>query len=1577
MYRMTRWFNVVFILALLLGLTPAAGNTPATRVAAAPAPPHLTDFQNPSGPTPAQLAATLAPAAPDAWLPNAGNPGTLDISFRSGGGADDVVNAIAVQPDGQILIVGHFTKYDYDTATRNGIARVSANGLLDLTFEPGAGAKLDYPGAAEVRALALQPDGKIIIIGHFVFYDGIARSGIARLNTDGSLDTTFDTGNMFSIGLQALALQPDGKIIVGGEFYVNQGGVVYQGLARLNADGSLDTTFVSVSVGDRAVKALALQPDGKILIGGGFQTYNGTPRNFIARVNADGSLDTTFGPGSGADNYVSALALQPDGKILIAGNFSTYNGTPRKGIARLNANGSLDTLFNPGTGADFAVNALALQPDGKILIAGDFTTYNGTPRNHIARISAYGALDVTFDPGDGALVSFEIKSLALQLDGKVLVGGDFNVYDNTPRSNLARVNADGSLDTAFLSGGGAGPIGTAQHVAGLAVQPDGKILIAGNFSTYNGVERSGGLARLNTDGSLDTTFAPTSTLATLKTVVLQPDGKILIAGQFFNYNGVPRNGMARLNADGTLDPTFVPGNGFNILALALQPDGKIVAAGTGIVGGGYYLISRFNADGTLDSSFDPSAWAVPDSGGTSGSAYALAIQPDGKIILGGYLLLDDGGPGGGVIYYILRLNPDGSRDATFGAGVFSFEEGNSGDGIYALALQPDGKIIAGGEFDININNHPTTYSSLVRYGPHGDEDPTFQHEKYANNETFGVGALALQPDGKIVVAGNFETFHGVPRHGIARLNPNGSVDTRFDPGSGTTTGGNVSSVLALQPDGKILVGGSLIVYNGISRNRVARLLGSNKIVTPASNVPYGSVVTYTILVDGPLTQTEPLLVFTDTLPVEVDFVQWIEQPAGATVVDDVIHWSGPLAAQDVLTFTFQAQHVGGMGDVVINTAEWSGEILGQHTATADFMVEPPPPLSIAKTAVDLNGAPLHTGDQIRYTVIVTNTTDTAMTGLRITDTLPSGVTFAAAAPGGYSGPNPLVWNVGNLGAHASWTAQITVTVDSGVASIGGNYAQVVSDQDGPRQVGPIYPPGGGDVEPPASGLAIAKTAEELTAPPLLVGDRILYTLRVTNTTTGTLTNLVVTDTLPAGVAFFEVPKGPSRPFTRDGQQVVWTRASLAAGASLTLQVISKATGATPIAANCAAATSAESSTPVTACANVPDANVYEALELLKDAVDLNGAPLLVNDIIRYTIHVTNTHAAVTMTHVVVTDTLPAGTVMVSATHTYTEAGGTLWWQVGSLAPGASWTAIVDQRVDGTVNPIAGNNAAVWSDQQDWQDTGDVYPPDPVIQTALKISKTAVEQSASPLLLNDRILYTIRVTNTTTGTLTNLVVTDTLPAGVTFFEVPKGPSRPFTRDGQQVVWTRASLAAGASLTLQVIGKVDGSANPIGENRVTATCAEEAVPAAAGAQVPGDGVHEPGLVISGTVGGGGMARQGRAPAAVVGVGDLFTYTLTATNSNPALTLHNLVVTVTLPSGAELVNATPPASLLLPSLRWTQPTLVPGASWQAQIVVRQTGAALGAMQMEAASDEQSPITITIAPPGGYRVYLPLVLR
>jgi uncharacterized delta-60 repeat protein len=729
----------------------------------------------------------------------AGQDGAVDPTFQSGSGLNSTVYAIALQADGKILIGGNFITYN--ATARSRVARLNADGSLDTSFNPGTGAN------NILRAIALQPDGKILIGGNFTTYNGVGRNRIARLNADGSLDTTFlNTGTGANSTVYAIAVQADGKVLIGGVF-TGYNGTARNSIARLNADGSLDTNFLNTGMGANSgsVNAVALQPDGKILIAGVFTSYNGVGRNRVARLNADGSLDTSFNPGTGANSAVYAVALQPDGKIFIGGFFSSYNGTSRDAIARLNADGSVDTTFlNTATAADNGtVYAIALQADGKVLIAGFFTS-------NIIRLNADGFVDTSFNPGTGA--NGGLNAIALQADGKVLIGGVFTSYNGTARNRFARLSGNGSLDTNFLN---TSTGADNDSVNAIALQPDGKILIGGFFTGYNGTTRNS-IARLNGNGSLDTSFLNTGMGAnsTVNAIALQPDGKVLIGGFFTSYNGVGRSRIARLNADGSLDTNFLnTGTGANgsVLAIAVQPDGKVLLGGffTTYNGTARNSIARLNLDGSLDTSF-----LNTGTGTDNGSVLAIALQADGKVLIGGGFT----GYNGVGRSRIARLNADGSVDTTFlntGTGA--------NNGVNTIALQPDGKVLIGGFF--------TTYNgvgrdAITRLNADGSLDTNFLNTGTGANS--GVLAIAVQPDGKVLLGGGFLTYNGIGRNYIARLSADGSLDTGFNPGAGAND--NVLTI-ALQADGKVLIGGNFTSVDTYTRDRIARLENTVKVAS--------------------------------------------------------------------------------------------------------------------------------------------------------------------------------------------------------------------------------------------------------------------------------------------------------------------------------------------------------------------------------------------------------------------------------------------------------------------------------------------------------------------------------------------------------------------------------------------------------------------------------------------------------------------------------------------------------------------------------------------------------------------------
>ena len=302
-------------------------------------------------------------------------------------GANSTVYGVAVQNDGMSVIGGDFTAFDTQPLHR--IARLDTNGFPDLTFDPGDGAN-DF-----IAAVALDANGKILIGGGFTSFNGRSRFHIARLNSSGSLDTTFNSGFGTDGTVWSIAQQSDGKIIIGGEFTaVNATNRSH--VARLNTDGSLDATFNPGTGPNDDIFAVAVDGNGKILIGGQFTSVNGTPRHHLARLNADGTLDTSFDSNVGTDDNVYAIAIQPDNKILVGGSFGLYNFVSQSGLVRLNTNGSTDTTFDVGSGCDGTVYAIAVLPSTNAIIGGNFTSYNGTPRAGVARLLVDGALDTSF-----------------------------------------------------------------------------------------------------------------------------------------------------------------------------------------------------------------------------------------------------------------------------------------------------------------------------------------------------------------------------------------------------------------------------------------------------------------------------------------------------------------------------------------------------------------------------------------------------------------------------------------------------------------------------------------------------------------------------------------------------------------------------------------------------------------------------------------------------------------------------------------------------------------------------------------------------------------------------------------------------------------------------------------------------------------------------------------------------------------------------------------------------------------------------------------------------------------------------
>jgi uncharacterized delta-60 repeat protein len=748
---------------------------------------------------------------------------TSDVGYAAGDGLNGNLVGLCLQADGKILAGGAFTAYRGVAVTR--IVRLNPDFSIDASFAATVGANNN------VNCLVEQPDGKIIAGGAFTLYNGVSRSRINRLTASGSNDATFTPGTGANSTISAIALQPDGKILIGGAF-TSYNGTAINRIARLNTNGTIDTSFHVGTGAAATVNTIALQADGKILIGGTFTSYNGSTANRIIRLNTDGSADATFTPGTAASSTVNFIKVQTDGQILISGAFATYNGTSRSRIARLNTDGTLETAFNPGTGANSTVNCIAIQADGKLIISGNFTTFNGTSRVRIARLTAMGALDATFNPGTGADAS--IVACVIQPDSMIVTGGNFTLYSGSPSLHINRIGITGALDLV-TSVTGANNI-----VYSTALQPDGKILVGGTFLFYNNTSCNR-LTRVNTDGSIDPGFnAGAGANNVVFSFVLQPDGKIITGGSFTSISGAARNRIARLLPTGGNDASFVPGTGANniIYSTALQSDGSILIGGafTSYAGTSIARIARLTSSGTLDATFNPGT-------GANSNVYVIKVQPDGKILVGGSFTTFNGVTQNRLV----RLDASGAVDPTFTVGT-----GFSSGYVRDIIVQPDGKILVCGQF---TSYNGTSMRHLLRLNANGTLDNTFATGTNLATSAY-VQSMSLQADGKVIAVGSFTAYGGTTRNNIARLNADGTLDASVN----TSLGANyLINTNVLQPDGYVVIGGQFTAYGGVGRNRLARVImlsginitataAANGSITPAgtTNFVSGSNQVYTI-----------------------------------------------------------------------------------------------------------------------------------------------------------------------------------------------------------------------------------------------------------------------------------------------------------------------------------------------------------------------------------------------------------------------------------------------------------------------------------------------------------------------------------------------------------------------------------------------------------------------------------------------------------------------------------------------------------------------------------------------------------
>ena len=859
--------------------------------------------------------------------------GNVDYSFSGNiSTRNGYVNKLYVLNDDSIILCGTFSVFN--GTDRYKLYKLYSDGTEDVSFNDSVGGM--FISATIINAISVDINDKIVIGGDFGTLNGNPRNYICRLNSDGTEDTDFydNLGDAFTDIVHSVHCYKN-YILIGGSFTTFNNNTRNQ-LVRLNLDGTEDNIFVNnyvLSTTDGYINNIKTQIDDKIIITivdnineyvydyvDGYFEING-----IQRFNMDGSNDDTFNSkiGSSADDNIYTLELQEDGKILLGGSFNSFDGNTKTHLVRINYNGALDTSKEYikhngnnisenivlGTNDNYDLilktnntNRLQLTNDGKYI----FNTLTGSISD-LLYISATGSIGRTSSVdfiGSGLSSSYIIQG-GNTLNTDVVIGTldnkSFNIVTNGNNSLVISKNGDvsipklissstdiviasttGSLSKTssatflktglsgsyFINGGNvfgtSAVIGTKNlqelsfkmndkvlfnidktnnynfynntritfpNIIGsgfdsivrtIEILDDDSILIGGEFTTYNNFSHTG-IIKLNSSGIEDVNFnnnVGNDFSRTINTIKKQTDGKLLLGGSFINFNGHTASNLVRLNSDGTLDTVFNNnlGASFNryIQCVSIQSDNKI------LVGGGYRrfnnatcsYITRLNSDGTRDNSFDPRLVGLNFF--SSNIINSILLDTDDNIILGGHFTNFDGLIGDRNNIVILNL--DGTENTSF----YSILGTAFNSDIIDMKLLSNGSIIVVGSFTV-FNGNDRKY--IVKLYSDGTEDTNF----YSN---LGTGFVAqyiqniyIESNDKIILGGSFTRFNGLSRLNLIRLNADGTEDTSFYTNLGNSFNSVVTSINK-QSSGKILIGGNFTSYNDNIRNRIARLYNS-------------------------------------------------------------------------------------------------------------------------------------------------------------------------------------------------------------------------------------------------------------------------------------------------------------------------------------------------------------------------------------------------------------------------------------------------------------------------------------------------------------------------------------------------------------------------------------------------------------------------------------------------------------------------------------------------------------------------------------------------------------------------------
>lgn len=831
--------------------------------------------------------------------------GTRDLTFQSNVSGN--VTGMALQPDGKLLIWGGFASVrspgpPYSETLRNGIARLNSDGSLDTTFE------VTFPGFATIYAAAVQADGKIVFSGYFTQVNGVARTGLARVSSTGVLDAAFNPvlAQTFCYGL---LVQPDQQIMIWGSFGA-VGGVTRNGPARLTSTGALDTTFDAV--GQSNVRALLRQADGQYILCCG---PNQQPGRLVRRVSATGVADASYAPlfDTTGGNVVDNATLQADGKVIVGGQFSTINGTARNGVARLNADGTLDTSFVV-TGTT-RVQSVMLQDDGRVLIGGlhglkrvlnDAVTESLTaPTATSVRWMRSGALpeviSVTFEQSTDGGSTWGTLGAGTRIAGGwertgTLIGsgllraigltqGGMNSASSaaiiaveanpalTPDIAVEQpaatdlVNGAASFDLgSFELGSSSAPMTFTLRNAGSGSLKYVLASITGaHAADFSTPQLSQNTLAAGTSGTLDLTFTPKAvgprsavlrftsndpdeadfTVALTGTGLLSSNANLSsltmtssvmtpgFANNIISYTASVQSHVASINVTPTLVEVNATISINGTSATSGAASAVSLATGVNVLN---IVVTAQNGISTKTYTLTVTRAATAQPGdldptfniaSLDNSFRACATQSDGKLLLGGFFSSDPGHMG------ILRLNPDQTLDTSFNASLNGY--------LNCLMVLESGKILIAGSFTGIRQGGSGAYTprdNIALLNADGTLDTTFNASvtitPAGNSYPGQVECMALQPDGKILVGGYINRVGATARRGIARLTAAGALDTTFNAGAITDSIDDEQTAvnsIVVQADGKIVFGGWMTSVAGSPRAGIARVTSTGALDT--------------------------------------------------------------------------------------------------------------------------------------------------------------------------------------------------------------------------------------------------------------------------------------------------------------------------------------------------------------------------------------------------------------------------------------------------------------------------------------------------------------------------------------------------------------------------------------------------------------------------------------------------------------------------------------------------------------------------------------------------------------------------